>query len=204
MPLLRLFNRQGPCPPEGFRYVDPVDGFVVHAWAWNDWIPLARAHLSANDRVIPDDLEDQMEDQLCRTLPPGWCQFDDPNRPRPSTQMSWGDVADGGKVVARWMAGGMQVVGKDEANRRALICTRCYLNVNVEGCGACHAAVDKLTASLSTKYDFALKACAACKCLLRAKVHVPIEKVLDTESERVQSMYPEHCWLNKNGPNYVG
>lgn len=117
--------------------------------------------------------------------------------------MSWEDVANGGKVVAAWMLKGMPVVDKKESERRALICSRCYLNTNVQGCGACHAAVNAITGSLSTKYDFALKACAACKCLLRAKVHVPSKILLDNESGNVQSMYPDFCWNKFGGPNYV-
>lgn len=198
---LALINpERGPCPPDGFRYVFPQDGFVAHAWTYVDWIDLANKHARANNLPDPDPAD--MQYQLCQTLEPGWCQYDDPNRPRPSTTIAWNDVMEGGKILSLWIATGMQAVQKTESERRALICSRCYLNVNVQGCGACHDAVDILTKSLSTKYDFALKACAACKCLLRAKVHAPME-VLDKESERVQQMYPEHCWLKKSGVNYV-
>lgn len=203
MPLLKLFNRQGPCPPDGFRYVFPEDGYVVHAWAWNDWIPLAKAHLSANDRPIPPDLEDQMEHQLCSTLPPGWCMYDDPNRPRPTTSLTWSDVVNAVNTFTRWIHGGMKFVSQQEAERRAEICSRCYLNTTVSGCAACHAAIDSLLSGQSTRHDSHLKACAVCKCLLRAKVHFPIS-TLDKETSTVQNLYPEHCWLNKQSENYSG
>jgi hypothetical protein len=200
---LSLIKTQGPCPPDGFRYVDPEDGFVAHAWTYNDWVPLQQSHLSANNREVPPDLGEQMQDQLCKTLPPGWCNYDSDSRPRPTTSLGWGDVLGGLQTFAKWISGGAGYVSQEEADRRALICSRCYLNVHVEGCGACHKAVAEVTKDRKTKYDFALKACAVCKCLLKAKVHFPME-TLDMNRDAVQEMYPEHCWLKKTGPNYRG
>lgn len=202
-PKLSLINEQGPCPPNGFRWVDPEDGWVAHAWAYNDWIPLAKSHLSANNRPIPGDLEEQMQNQLCQTLPPGWCNYDSEQRPRPQVDLGWGDVLGGLATFARWIQSGLQYVPQDEADRRALICSRCYLNVHVEGCGACHKAVAEVTKSRKSKYDFALKACAVCKCLLRAKVHFPLD-TLNKNNDNLQPMYPSHCWLKEGGDNYRG
>jgi hypothetical protein len=168
-----------------------------------DWIANAKAHLTANERPVPDDLEEKMQDQLCRTLPPGWCMFDEPGRPRPSVFLNWNDVTNGLKVFARWIAGGCGYVTQEEADRRALICSRCYLNVNVQGCAGCSKAVEEVVRNKSSKYDFALRTCAVCKCFLRAKVHFPI-KTLDKESRRVQEMYPDFCWLNPESENYRG
>lgn len=203
MPRLCLIDQWGPCPPDGFRYVFPTDGWVCHAWTYVDWVQAAKDHLYANGEPVPDSLAQDMEEQLCLTLPPGWCNYDDPNRPRVSTSMDWNAIQNGVSTMARWVEGGMQFVVKEEAERRALICSRCYLNVNVTGCAACHAAVAQLVRGVSTKYDFALKACAACKCLLRAKVHFPME-VLDKENAAVQQLYPDHCWLKQGGINYGG
>ena len=201
--MLSLIKEQGPCPPDGFRYVDPEDGFVAHAWTFNDWIPVEIAHLRANNRTIPENLPALMQDQLCKTLPPGWCNYDDPNRPRPSTSLDWNDIVGGLGVFANWIATGAQFVDQEEADRRALICSRCYLNTNVSGCASCHKAVAEITKTRHTKYDFALKACAACKCLLKAKVHFPVSS-LDKTPDVVQAIYPDHCWLNKRSANYRG
>jgi hypothetical protein len=188
-------------PPDGFRYVFPDDGFVVHAWSYDAWVQVARDHLIANNLSIPEDLQAQMEEQLCQTQEPGWCSYDDPNRPRVSTILSWGDVLSALTTFARWIAGGCQYVSQDEANRRALICSRCYMNTFIGGCSNCEAAVAKVTGKVSTKYDFALKACAVCKCVLRAKVHFPLD-TLAQESENLQELYPPFCWNKKGGVNY--
>lgn len=190
------------CPPDGFRWVDPVDGWVDHAWDYDSWVQFAKNHLQANNRDVPAELAIEMENQLCKTLPPGWCNFDDPNRPRPSTGLGWGDVTKAVATFSRWIASGCRYVTQEESERRALICTKCYLNVTVEGCGACHKAVETIVKGVKTKYDFALKACAVCKCLLRAKVHFPID-TLEGEGTN-QALYPDFCWLKKDGENYRG
>ena len=198
---LKLSNIWGATPPDGYRYVDPVDGFVAHAWTYVDWVDVQAAHLRANEREIPPNLGDLMQDQICKTLPPGWCLFDDPERKRPSTSISFNDVTAGLKTFARWIAGGYKYVAQSEADRRAVICSRCYYNVQVQGCAGCSAAVQEVVRDKKTKHDLALRSCAVCKCFLKAKVHFPIE-TLDTQSDKVQSLYPDFCWLNKSSENY--
>jgi hypothetical protein len=198
---LCLINLWGPCPPDGYRYVDPVSGFLAHAWTYVDWIAVEKAHLHANKREIPETLEADMQEQLCLTLPPGWCLYDDDNRPRPTTSIGWDDVASGLKTFARWVGSGCKYVPQAEAERRAVICSRCYLNVNVQGCSGCHKAVAEVVRDKHTKLDLSLRACAVCKCFLKAKVHFPIN-TLDTSSPGVQGMYPGFCWLNRKSENY--
>jgi hypothetical protein len=201
--LLQLINQWGNCPPDGYRYVDPADGFVAHAWTYVDWIAVQKAHLHANNREIPATLEADMQNQLCSTLPPGFCNYPDPGRPRPSTSLTFDDVTGGVKTFARWIAQGAKYVSQREADRRALVCARCYLNVNVSGCAGCSKAVQEITGNKKSHYDSVLRTCAVCKCFLRAKVHFPLS-TLDTENARVQEQYPDFCWLNKTGPNYRG
>lgn len=144
-----------------------------------------------------------MQNQLCRTLPPGWCLYDDPNRMRPSTTIYFSDVTAGLKTFARWITSGMNYVPQAEADRRASVCAKCYLNVDVQGCSGCAKAVKEVIGDKKTKFDNALRSCAVCKCFLKAKVHFPME-TLDTAPGKVQEMYPDFCWLNKTSENYRG
>ena len=144
-----------------------------------------------------------MQNQLCRTLPPGWCLYDDPSRPRPSMSLSWNDVMGGLKTFGRGIGQGCQYVSQAEADRRSEICARCYLNVNVTGCASCQKAVQEVVRDKKSKQDALLRTCAVCKCFLRAKVHFPIE-TLDTENPGAQELYPDFCWLNKNSENFIG
>jgi hypothetical protein len=189
-------------PPDGFRYVFPQDGYVAHAWIYQDWIMEAVKHCQANNITPTDTLPADMEEQLCLSLPPGWCNYDDPQRPRINPSMTWDDVKGGLSTFAAWIAQGLQYVSQTEAERRALICSRCYYNISVQGCAACHAAADAVVRAKKTKHDSYLRACGVCKCLLRAKVWFQ-QETLDPGAEKLQDLYPDFCWLRKDGPNYL-
>jgi hypothetical protein len=189
------------CPPEPyFRYVFPEDGYAASGATYDSWITQAGMHSQANNMSAPS--HEDMEHQLCLTLPPGWCNYDDNNRVRPSTNLGWDDLQRGLATLGRWLGGGKKAVDQEEADRRALICSRCYLNVQISGCAGCQRLVAELVGGRSSKYDFALKGCAVCKCVLRAKVHVP-QEILDKESEALQEVYPSFCWLRKDGENHL-
>ena len=199
---LQLKNKWGPCPPDGYRYVFPEDGYTSHAWTFVDWVADALKHCRTNDYSF-EGMEEKMQQQLCSVLPPGWCDFDDPNRPRATASLEWGDVTAGLTTFARWIKQGRETVEQKEADRRGLVCSRCYLNVNISGCFGCQKLITEALPDKSTKYDFALRGCAVCKCVLKAKVHFPMH-LLDTENTQQQELYPSFCWMKKNGENYRG
>ena len=196
---LSLLNRLV-CPPEPFfRYVFPEDGYQAVATTFDGWMTQALLHAQANGLEAPSPVD--MEDQLCKTLPPGWCNYASGNRIRPSTALDWSAVSQGLKVFSGWIVQGRATVKQAEADRRALICSRCYLNVHISGCSGCQRLVADVLTGKSCKYDFALRGCAVCKCVLKAKIHFPLS-LLDTQSGKMQSMYPDFCWLKKGGDNY--
>ena len=200
MPRLSLSDAlRGPVPPDGYRYKDPESGFVCHSFDYSDWVQQEKKHLEGNGRKVPFDLELIMQEQLCMTLPPGWCSYDPPNSVVLAT-LEGKDIMHAASTFGSWVLNGMPLVEQEEADRRALVCSRCYLNVSISGCGVCQAVVDKLAGSLTSKHDRFIRKCAACKCNLRAKVHFPLE-VLDKENPGVQELYPEHCWLKRGGLN---
>lgn len=200
MSSLCLINAlRGPVPPDGYRYTDPVSGFRAHSFDYRDWVEQEQKHLKANGREVPVDLELAMQEQLCHTLPPGWCSYDVPN-PVTVHDLDWKDIMQAAQRFSGWLLDGCPLVDQKEAERRATICTRCYLNVSIGGCSACQAAVEKLSEGLTTKQDVYLKSCGACKCNLKAKVHFPYE-TLDKENPAVQKLYPDHCWMKHGGVN---
>jgi hypothetical protein len=203
MSTLRLV-KPSECPPDGFRYVFPEDGYIAHAWTHTDWVNDATRHYQVNPGLgaVPPDLVERMEDQLCQTQEPGRCMYDDPNRPRVSTSFGWDDVVQGLTVFKEWLLGGRERVEQVEAERRGEICTRCFMNVNVQGCAGCQKLVAEVSGKLKSKNDFALRSCAVCKCFLKLKVHFPLQLLLDNEDEKLQSLYPSHCWLKRGGENF--
>jgi hypothetical protein len=183
--------------------VFPDDGFVVHAWSYDAWVQVARDHLTGNNKPIPDDLQQQMEEQLCMGLEPGWCLYDNDLRPRLNTSLDWGDVANALTTFSTWLSHGAKFVDKAESERRALICSRCHLNVNVSGCSNCHKLVQEVIGQRSSKYDYALKACGICHCMLRAKIHFEINDLAkDLHKHKDMYLQVPHCWMNENGQNF--
>lgn len=189
-------------PPDLYRYVDPDTGHMTVSHNVVQWVDDATLHRLANGLPVPADLQQQMEDQLCGTIPPEWCLQVDPNRPFVSTRFGWQDVQDGLNTFLSWISGGTKLVTQEEADRRAKICSACYLNVHVEGCATCHKLAAALTWNRATAYDNNLKACAVCHCLLKAACHFPINDLESGDSEEHQKQYPSFCWRKRNGENY--
>lgn len=201
--MMRLKNYKE-CVPNGYRYLVPETGTDFVAWDIGSLFDLVRENLVKNGHLVPLDLQEKIEDQMCLSLPPGWCEYDNPNRVRPNTALTWADVRSGIQVFSDWMGKGLPYVSQEEANRRAKICGNCPLNVTVTGCSACHKLAAQVTANVSTPYDESLKACGACSCLLRAKVHFPLDILEKNTTNVARAVYPqvEWCWLNRSGGNY--
>lgn len=199
----RLLNPDLVPPEPHFAYRNPQSGHWSVSQTHDDWIKQEYEHRKGNGMDVPPNLRQIMEEQLCSTLPAGWCEEFDPNRIEPLTRMHRGDVLEGMKVFAKWAVQKAPYVSQVEAERRADICSRCHLNVQVLGCSSCHAIADELTKKVSTSKDGNLIACAVCKCLLRAKVWFPLPILETVDNEWKQKTYPKFCWLKKGGENYV-
>lgn len=193
-------------PPKFYRYTVPETGHYIEAWNIDNWIEQIRKHLEANNIPIPTDLLAKAEDQLCQLLPPGWCDFDDPNRPRVDTNFGWGDVERASATFVDWVSQGRETVTQDEAERRARICTRCYLNLRTQGCGvSCRELIRKLVGlfvNKKTSVDDNLHTCGACRCFLKAKVHFPLQIIEEHDTDSIQMLLPDFCWMKRGGVNY--
>lgn len=203
--MLRLKNKYGNCPPDGYRYVDPDTGHVTRREDYDSWLQAAAAHRRGNNLTIPLDFGAQMENQLCQILPAGWCDFDDESRPRIDTRFGLRDVWNWAEAHLKLL--GDNFVPQEEAERRAKICSSCYMNMEGVGCAGCQRVATLFTAELAkrkTDSDQFLKSCGACKCYNRAQVHFPIAILETHDTDELQSMYPSFCWKKKSGENYHG
>lgn len=193
-------------PPKGFRYTVPETGQYITAWNVENWLDKIKAHLTANNIPIPIDLLAQAEDQLCQLLPPGFCEYEDPSRPKIDTNFGWGDVEQGSKTLFEWATQGLPLVSQDEAERRAKICANCYANIRVTGCGvSCRELIRNIVGwfvKRKTSSDESLNSCGVCHCFLKSKVHVPLEVIEKYDNPSLQPMYPKWCWLRKDSDNY--
>jgi hypothetical protein len=200
---VQVLTNRANVPPDFFRFTHPETGFRSEGRDWWSWQDSVRAHRVANN--LPPLTPDQVDDQLCKTLPPEWCSHSENERPWVETRLSLGDVLRGTLAYLKLVLTG--TVPQEESNRRAKICASCYLNVNAQGCGACSQLANMVVGEVAAKktdYDASLKACAACRCPLKSLVHFPISILEQADpNDEKQSAFTPFCWRLKGGENYV-
>src|ERR1041385_306550 len=168
---MRRLKDRSLVPVDDFRYRHAT-GHTTTSKIYRIWVEDAKAHQRANGLPVPDDFQQQMEDQLCATIPPEYCDRD----PGDVTdwvdrKFSWNDLAEGMAVFSRWGTQGAPLVEAGEAERRSHICVSCPLNVGITGCATCRKIAEFITGSVAqqkTPYGDQLEACAICHCALKA------------------------------------
>ena len=121
------------------------------------------------------------------------------------------DVADraaktaaGVRLVVDWLGSGLQPVGKELAEKRAVICATCPKNQSGDLWQRMEAVAAenlrrlisiKSDMRLATSQDAALKTCVACDCHLPLKVWTPLKHVLKNTKESVKEQLHEKCWI---------
>ncbi len=172
---LRL-RRGSTTPPDKFTWKFPQDGFVVQAFDIEDWFSKIDKHYKDNEYPQPSNWREIAENDLCKRLSGEWCTGGGPHS-FVNTRFTLDDFIRGTKVLASFALSG-SVVSKETATARALICSRCPLNVRVPGCASCIGAatvVAEVKGSKGTKHDHLLHSCAVCHCSCAAMAWIPAE-----------------------------
>jgi hypothetical protein len=187
-------------PPGGFRYLQQDTGVWVKAASWEELIKGVRAHRNANNIPCGIELEQEVETQLCSTLPPGNCNYateKERKRAKMIGRPSMSKFLELTRVLAEMH--GNELVDKATANQHAEICRKCHYNQRPDGCTSC--AMSDLVGLLSrftlpkTEHDAHLHGCMLCGCSLRAKVHFPAE-ALARSAQDIEA-FPEWCWIKQ-------
>lgn len=194
------------CPPDGWRYVHPETGYMSKAIDPYAWMEDIKRHRRDNKLPIYDDMRARAEDQLCKTLPVGWCHYSDGSLPADyiDVRVTLTDVLNGTKVFASFVAAGMPLVDQSVAEERGAICAACPANVGIQGCRSCVGFAEKVAEVIGankTRADALLeqRSCAWCKCSSKAQIWLPIEVLADGVSDELLSRNSfEHCW-KRNG-----
>lgn len=206
--MLRLINRDQ-TPPDGFRYTHVETGYVSRAIDAYNWMLGIAAHRKANN--LPPITAAQAEDQLCLILPPGNCEYDSEERGTRiwvNTRLNWHQIVEGTKAYVALIASGFKTVEQEEANRRAAICSSCYLKTPPQGCGSCLKIAQLIigdVAAKTTPHDSYLvnQACSVCSCPVKSIVHFPLSALDKADSPEKQEAFPTFCWRKVGGTNRV-
>lgn len=207
--MLRLLNRDTTVP-DSFSFTHPETGWTTIALDWYTFQEKVREHRTANN--LPPVTVEEVDNQVCLRCPPGWCEHygtDVDSHTPVSTRLTWSDIATGIKAYVGLKLAGSQPVERAEADRRAKVCSSCYLRVDVQGCGSCIRMADALLgdewAARKTSYDnfIAKKACGVCRCTLQNIVHWPLDLLDKADDSDKQASYPLFCWRRKGGENRI-
>ena len=189
-------------PPDKFRYKFP-DGNTVDGFGHQEWLDKIKKY--AEDNGYPVPTVEEAEDQLCRTLSGEWCTGGD-QFSFVSNRFTLEDFKRGMKVLSEF-ALTSSVVSKEVAEQRALVCSRCVLNMSIPGCSSCKGMADLVTqmkGAKATAVDHLLKVCGICHCSNQAKVWLPIENIAKSTTPEMLEQYkrvPE-CWQKDELLNY--
>lgn len=195
-----LLNKET-VPSGGFRFLQADTGVWITAPSWTELIQRVKAHRKANNIPISPELEQQIETQLCETLPPGQCTYVVPSHSRRARRIArpkWEKYVEATATMLKTAKEGLATL--PEANAHAATCARCQFNQSPDGCTSCNMQelVDLVAkyALKKTEHDSKLKGCLLCGCALRAKVHIRAE-VARAIAVNYLDILPDWCWIKK-------
>lgn len=206
-PRQKLTN-PGTTPPGGFVFKDPQTQFVSRAPRLDRLIHLASEHRRANGLPVPDDFGFDVEDQICRRIPPRMCRERSfmggvkaiINRAKFNLQA----VRNGSKAFfALAKNSKATLLAPDEtplAMRRAHVCAQCPWNIASEACTSCGGLDGEVKRAVGgQRYQQAkamgLKVCAGCSCMLTAKVWFKHDVIRKLTPDSVMATLPDACWI---------
>jgi hypothetical protein len=175
-------------PPGGWVYKDSRTGitfkdnsiFAIYSQVISSW--------AANDIDPPNNYKAVIDHEMCEQLSQMECrEIGEIER-----VLTLADIERFGNSIKKWMEGGMNFVPIEEAKRRANICIGCHNNKPVKTCLGCTKALSWMSERVGwpqTDKDSELQGCRACLCLLRLKIHLPLDAIDNTGVK-----YPDHCW----------
>jgi hypothetical protein len=206
MPLLKFHFSKSVTPCDRFRATMPT-GYVVTADNRDEWFGFIEKHHKDNDIPLPENWRAYYEDQLCRVLPPGMCEYEDGTGPSVhiSTRFSILDLQRGTEMLARIATHPDPLVTQEVAEERGRVCAACPVNVRVGGCFACFSIpqlIVEIKGAHETKADKVLANCGICHCVNRAQVWVKDELlakgITPDMHKKFQSLH--HCWKGSIPP----
>jgi hypothetical protein len=187
-----IVNKTTTPPQPGFVFTDPRTGIVHKDLSLFAIFPKVAKSWDANGIEPPENWKAVVIHEMCEQNPHIECREEG----EVERHMTLNDVYRFASSVKKWMEGGMNFVSKEEAERRAAICASCHYNKPVGVCWGCHDALKWVGERIGwpeTKRDSELRGCVKCGCVLRLKIHLPLDAIDNTGIE-----FPSHCWQSSN------
>lgn len=195
-------------PPDGFRYMQPETGVTRDGQSLSGTITMVIEHRKSNhlERQSPEEVAEDVERQICQRVPPNFCNDPDCSVVR-EDRITKDYLVAGTLALLEWIkasaTGKTPFVEQTEANRRAAICARCFLNSGkTEKCSGCKAgerlreAMGVTIGERTTDRDGVLDACRVCGCLNRVTVWFSAEILRGNMTDAMREKYRQvpGCW----------
>lgn len=183
----------GLTPPCGWIYVPDFVKTTIKANSFENLCENVRAIYKINNRECPSDLDDRIQDYLCRMSPTGFSAGFVNKLVFTSRTLISGTAAMG--ALLRFKDAGF--VDQQTAEERALICSACCYNVENPGCYSCKgfaAVINQVRRGRTSVLDNQLKVCGVCGCFIKALIHVNRNVLKASTKKRDVGHYPDWCW----------
>jgi hypothetical protein len=196
-------------PPGGWYYIEPKSNCKIEAVCFPVLLHKVKHFHAINNIYLPPDIVDLINEQICQRIDDEHCVSNErKSRFFPTLQQ----ITDGLVVIMKLLQNKDNLVGIEEATRRACICSTCENNVSTNKCLACkagHTIIEKII-KRKTKLDDRLHVCRVCGCVIKGMVHcnkhILINKTFCNILKECPEVYPKHCWkldLIKNNSGEV-
>lgn len=200
-------------PRKGWLARQPETGTVIKGLSLRGLIDEVVKYRTANGLPIEPNTRRMVENQICETMEGEEachkCRFLEENDEKnPKHLRAWNKTltdlvnfatAVKGTLAAK-LAGKEIHVSREEANRRAVICSQCRHNLPIASCWGC-SQIGKLhmelAGNLHTDKDSLLESCGVCGCSLRLKVWFTrdvLKPVSENQGFKAED-FPAWCWI---------
>lgn len=113
-------------------------------------------------------------------------------------------AAQGTGVILDWWNSKAPPVVPELASQRAQVCIACPKHTEGDWFTVAPATLIKEAIAarsdvkIETPYDDQLKSCGVCMCLMRLKVHCPLEYILAKTKPEIMAEFPSSCWVKNH------
>lgn len=213
-------------PPNGWMFREPSTGWtaptpigstfsqtvsLIIAMRRKNPAITAKFNLATNPEAVASELEKYTRKRLGlpeEATPPPFLEGHRSSgsagaRPVANAMAGLKRAAKNTAVPIEWFKQGGMPVSPELANKRASVCIVCPRHEKGEWFTIAAGELIKKTIELrsdlklETTYDAQLQSCGVCGCLLRAKVHTPLDVILKKSRPDELAEFPSTCWIPK-------
>jgi len=196
---MALLNHTREHPADGWRFLVRETGTWIRADIHDEIVTAVIDHRLYKNIPGSTDREEvslEIQRQICLGAPPGQCHAERGETYIPFKDMartlSLMKIAAFSETLMEWLKSGLNMVPKEESERRANICRGCPFNRPAPNC-VCTPFYKMIDALIPVDRKLGgLYVCGLCGCAISAKSLAPLSVVHQGNPENLR--LPEWCW----------